>query len=477
VLAPIVLDVATDTPSTRGHWLGPFFQLTPATQTTSTLCASLLVLLTLGMFFGNGDRLAALLTDASRESRFRWPWLLPIAPMVFSFLWTRPFVTSDHALHWNAMVVMAPLLVFALTWARWDPIYIACSIASVGIALRLVHFAQFSIDEGADMLPLTRSALTSFFSGQSPYRYYDLPSPLPLTYYPVTWLAYAPPYLCRIDLRWTNLAAEMAILAALVYADASDRSRFASDSSGARSLPTRPMRPGLLAWAIQFMFPSAIYFDRITTAPVAWALVTWCLVLTVRKPAHSWAALALTAAATPLAAVIAPVVFVMWWRRLSTRAAVMAVMKTALLTAVLLAPFVLWSPRGFLEGTVLWFNEPSRYPGTTWRAYRPWERYVGFGGIFWSAGLERVLAPIQSGLVGAVSILFAKTEPTGSTERTEPTGELFASYAAAAFVGFMLFNSVHWPYFYQPAICAALVAVAFSSQARRVGKTVSAGGY
>jgi hypothetical protein len=449
VLAPIVLDVATDTPSTRGHWLGPFLQLVPATQTTSTICAALLTLLTLGMVFGKSDHLAVLLADMSR---FRWQWLLPIAPMVCSFFWTRPFVPTDDALYWNAMVVTAPLLIVALIWARCDPIYVASVVASVGFVLRLVHFSEFSIDEGADMLPLVRSGVARFVASQNPYRYYDLPAPLPLTYYPITWLAYVPPYVCHVDLRWTNLIAEVSIPGALLYANSHDiRGR---DLSGPSSPSPRTMRLGLLAWAIQFMLPSSIYFDRITTAPVAWALITWCLVLTVRAPAYSWVALALTAGATPLAAIMAPAIFVFWWKRRSLKAAVLATVKAGLLTAAVLAPFVFWSPQGFLDGAVLWFNDLSRYPGTTWRAYRPWARYVGFGGMFWSAGLEHALAPIQWGLVATVTTLFA---------RRAPSDEAFASHVAAAFVAFMLFNSVHWPYFFQPAICAAFVALTFTS--------------
>jgi hypothetical protein len=403
------------------------------------------------MLFGDSERRAA---RVPQESRFQWQWLFPIVPLVFSFFWTRPFVPTENALYWNAMVVAAPLLILALVWARRDPITIAFVVAGVGMVLRLVHFSEFSVDEGADMLALTRSGVASFVAGHNPYRYYNLPAPLPLTYYPVTWLAYVPPYVCHVDLRWTNLVAEAAVLAALLYADGSLGIRSLRDASAAASPSPRPLRLNLLAWAIAFLLPSSVYFDRITTAPVAWALITWCLVTTERAPAYSWAALALTAAATPLAAVMAPALFVVWWKRGSLNAAALAALKAVLLTAAILAPFVVWSPRGFFEGAVLWFNDLSRYPGTTWRAYRPWARYVGFGGIFWSAGLEHALAPIQWGLVAGVSALLA---------RRAPSSEAFASHVASAFVAFMLFNSVHWPYFFQPAVCAALVALTFAS--------------
>jgi hypothetical protein len=125
---------------------------------------------------------------------------------------------------------------------------------------------------------------------------------------------------------------------------------------------------------------------------------------------------------------------------------------------VILAPFVLWSPRGFIDGAVLWFNDLSRYPGVTWRAYQPWARYLGFGGLFWREGLERALAPIQWLLVGGVTVLFA---------RRRARADLLACHVAAAFVAFMVFSSVNWPYFYQPAIYSALLITSRAYGGRR----------
>jgi hypothetical protein len=207
----------------------------------------------------------------------------------------------------------------------------------------------------------------------------------------------------------------------------------------------------MLAWSFQFLLPSSIYFDRITTAPVAWAMIAWCVALSAHKSAYDWVILGLTAATTPLVLILAPFVFVMWWHRYSLRRTTLRAAKAGLVATVALAPFIAWSPRGFADGAILWFNDLSRYPGVTWRAYQPWQRYIGFGGLFWHAGLERALAPIQWMLVGAVTVLFA---------RRRARADLLPFHAAGAFVAFMAFNSVHWPYFYQPAVFSALVAIA-----------------
>jgi uncharacterized membrane protein len=205
---------------------------------------------------------------------------------------------------------------------------------------------------------------------------------------------------------------------------------------------------GLLAWGFVFLLPSSIYFDRVTTAPVAWALITWCVALLARRSRHDWVLLGATAAATPLAAVLVPFVCVVWWKQHSLRGMVRRGLQAALLASLVIVPFVLWSPRGFVDGAVLWFNDLSRYPGVSWTAYQPWARYAGFGGLFWRAGLARALAPVQWLLVGSLTFLFARRG-----------ARRLAAHVAAAFVAFMLFNSVHWPYFYQPAIFVALLAI------------------
>jgi hypothetical protein len=431
--ASCLVDLAMDTPWRRGTWIGPFFQLTPATQRTSATCAALLALLTGFLLFG---RFPASSEERDGDLREILLGLLPVVSMLYALLWARVFVGHSSALiPWNAMAVAAPLLACACALKRWPLRYLLAPALVVGLTVRLLMFARFPVDEGADMLPLTEAALRNFVKGANPYTYYNLPDPLPLTYYPLTWLAYLPLYVAHLDIRWTNLAAEMAILAAIVVA-----------AGGWRDTPAR--RLGLVAWSFLFLLPSSVHFDRITTAPVAWALIAWTVVLLVRRSRHDWVLLGATAAATPLAAILVPFACVAWWKEHSPRGMLRRGLQAGLLASVILAPFVLWSPRGFLEGAVLWFNDLSRYPGVSWKAYQPWARYLGFAGLFWRHGLERALAPIQWLLVGGITVLFVKRGR-----------QHLAAHVAAAFAAFMLFNSVNWPYFYQPAIFLGLIAV------------------
>jgi hypothetical protein len=442
LLVSLTIDFSTDTPYVPGRWLGPFYRLGPATQWTSAAGAAVLCLLAFLPVAALGTRRP----DVSRAHGGAGVALrlLPLLSMLFAFVWSRPHVGPSLAIPWNIFMVAASLF-FVLSAVRGSsPVRIAAAAALVGIALRLLHFSRFSIDVGGDMLPLTRSALDSFLAGRSPYAYHHVPDLLPLTYYPLTWLAYLPAYLLHIDLRWTNLVAELAIPAAALYAGRRPGEReaqAAGDSAGS----------ALLLWSFVFLLPSSVFFDRITTAPVAWALLAWTLAVAIRGSRWDWLLAGLLAAATPLAALPALFLVLAWWRRLSWRQAMGRAAAAAAVALILIVPFYLWSPRGFLDGAVLWFNDLDRFPGTKWRAHQTWQRYVGFGGLFWRVGLARWLAPIQWTLVAGLAALYLRR---GSGRNLLP------AYLASAFIAFMVFNSVHWPYFYQPALWCGLVALA-----------------
>jgi hypothetical protein len=444
LLAAALVDFSTDTPR-----LGPFYKWGPATQATSAACAAGLVLAGLLALWRPGSR-ATPGPAAARVGAIALR-LLPISSMVLAFFWTRPFVDPALGRVWNLLVVGAPLLLVGCAIARLPAVAVAGLCAAVGLLVRLVHFAHFPIDVGADMLPLVRSALTSFVAGRSPYAYYDLPDPLPLTYYPITWLAYLPPFLLEIDLRWTNLVAELAVPAALLALGRAD-----GDGRWARGLRRRGTEIALVAWGWYFLLPSSIYFDRITTAPVAWALVVWMLGAVALRWRGDFLLVAATAAATPLVAVFAPAVALVWLRRDGARRAAIKAAGAALGFAAVVLPFYLWSPRGFVDGAILWFNDLDRFPRTKWVHFQTWRRYVGFGGLFWAAGREGLLKLLQGAAILGVTALFW-------VRGAEP--RRLAAHVAAAFVLFMVVNPVHWPYFYQPALFCGLVAIATAARA------------
>jgi hypothetical protein len=441
VLVALTIDFSTDTPYLPGKWLGPFYGLGPATQFTSAACAAVLCLLALLPLVGGRRRTPP--TAAGGWTGVALSLLL-LPAMLLSFFWSLPHIRPGWVVLGYVFIVPASLLVVVGAVRRWPPLRIAVVAALVGIAVRLVHFSSFPIDVGADMLPLTRSALDNFLAGRSPYAYHKVPELVPLTYYPLTWLAYLPAYLAHIDLRFTNLVAELAIAAAVIYAGRRTRGSLVDacdDPSGC----------ALLLWSMVFVLPSSVFFDRITTAPVAWALLAWTLALVARRSRWDWLLAGLLAAATPLAAVLAPFLGLAWWSQLSRRRAIGCAVLAAAVALLFIVPFYLWSPRGFVDGAVLWFNDLKRFPGTKWNAHQTWQRYVGFGGLFWRSGLQPWLAVIQWSLIAGIAVLYWRR---GGAPRVLP------AHVASAFIAFMVFNSVHWPYFYQPALLCGLVALA-----------------
>ena len=125
-----------------------------------------------------------------------------------------------------------------------------------------------------------------------------------------------------------------------------------------------------------------------------------------------------------------------------------------IVAAALLLPWFLWTPGPFLDGTVRWFNDLDRYPRTKWQVDHSWREITGFSGLFWEWGLETWLKPIQAGLILCVTAVFALRGA-----RLVDLGR----HATAIFLLFMLFNPVLWPYYYNPALVTALLAIGGAS--------------
>jgi hypothetical protein len=342
----------------------------------------------------------------------------------------------------------AVLLLGALVWLP-RPGWLLLGALGMGGALRLLSYAHVAITpSNGDMLPLVQGALAHLLAGQSPYTLYSMPWELPLTYAPLTWLAYLPPYLLALDIRLTNLLAEVAIGAALLFLA---RHHYVNQNNEAAAHPDWLHQPALLLWAWVFLQPSLLNWSLATTAPVLWALLAWLLVLLVCG--RQWAAallLGLCAAASSLTAVAALFVLLHWLRTQGWQRTLWLAGAAGSTAAVLVLPFLLWAPDDFIFGVVRWFNDNSLYPRLRWELDHTWARQTGFSGIFWRRGLEELLKPLQAGLLLALA---------GLAWWRGAAAWMIAPLVCAAYLLFMVFNPVLWPYLYNPALIAALVAV------------------
>jgi hypothetical protein len=372
-----------------------------------------------------------------------WLALLPLMAAIFSISNVITHVFSG----WTPVRLatygagMAALLVLALR--RGSGIAIAAVAFVLGVVIRYPHIKYIPLEPArGDMLPLVQQALDNLLRGQSPYTTYHMPWELPLTYFPLTWLAYFPTRLLGFDPRWTNIAAQLAILLAAVFAlrhTPRERRRYAPDTI-------------LILWGWIFLSPTVIAWDMVTSAPIGWVAIAWVVALVqTRRPGAAVVVLGLAIATTPLVAVVLPLIALCWWREDGLITSMRRGLLALALGGALLLPWFLWAPGPFLDGTVRWFNDLDRFPREKWRTQHTWAEITGFSGYLWEWRLEHWLKPIQFLSVAAIGGLYAWRGARRGT---------LASHAVAAYLLFTLFNPVLWPYLYNPALVAAIIAVA-----------------
>ncbi|MBU1878558.1 MAG: hypothetical protein KJ734_06365, partial [Chloroflexi bacterium] len=156
------------------------------------------------------------------------------------------------------VIAVAALGLGLLLLPLWRPagwrVLLACLLA--GVALRLVLVPYTLLDaRQADMLPLIQAAGQRLLQGQSPYGLYAFHDwSLPLTYLPVTWLAYLPAVAWGADLRLVNVAASAGAVVILWAA--------------ARRSAAAPLVGAL------FLLPQLVAFDLYAEVAVFWLVLT-----------------------------------------------------------------------------------------------------------------------------------------------------------------------------------------------------------
>lgn len=350
-----------------------------------------------------------------------WLALLPLFVAAFSIAdvitnvfsgWT-PVRVATFGAGMIALLVMA--------FRRGPGTAIAVVAFVLGIAIRFPHMKYIPIEPArGDMLPLVQQAVDRLLQGQSPYTTYSMPWELPLTYFPLTWLAYLPTRLLGLDVRWTNIVAELAILFAVLHVERHtpvERRRFA---------------PGtlLVVWGWIFLSPTVIAWDMVTSAPIGWVAIAWVLAL-VQTRWHRAASvvLGIAIATTPLIAVAVPLIGLCWWREGGLATTIRRGLLALGLGVLLLLPWFIWAPEPFLDGTIRWFNDLDRFPREKWRTQHTWAEITGFSGYFWEWRIEQWLKSIQVLSIGAICALFSWR----GAQRSE-----LAAHAVAAYVIFTL---------------------------------------
>jgi hypothetical protein len=385
-------------------------------------------------------------------SAARWLGVLPALAAMVSIHIRGILAPTGPLFALGALAVAGVAVMLVGTAMERTPLVVVGGIVA-GIALRAFEVRVVPLTPAVgDMLPLVVLAAVNLAAGESPYRVYQMPWSLPLTYMPLSWLAYAPLVLARVDPRWTSALAELAILGALYFA--------------ARKRQDRTLRDvAVVLWTMWFVSNRIVRDDAQVAAQVQWAALTWLAALAVEKSRWTPAAFGAALATTPLALPFAPTLAVAWhraWSRPTSRRprraawwrVVFGTAIAAAVAAVLIAPWFLWSPREFVDGVFLWFNDLERFPRTKWLEDRAWVLNPGLTGLFWTLGLERLMKPLQAILVAGLAFRYAR-----KTAAIGPRPAL-AAELVAVFLVFMLCNPIVWGYLWEPGVCLGLVALA-----------------
>jgi hypothetical protein len=395
----------------------------------------------------------------SKDAPYRPLALLPAAAFVASMLDIASFVPPDGEWTTERLTLLVVGLIVLIILIRFHVIWMAAGAFILGTIVRGIHMEYIPIaPEFGDMLPLVNGAINNLLSGRSPYMTYEMPWLVPLTYLPLTWLSYIPAYLLGVDLRWTNIGAQVVIIGALVWLSA--------QRSGLQAVIQS--EPTLLLWAWLYLQPSIIHWDMGNTAPITWALLAVTLSLVLAKRTHSAAiALGCTVAGTPLVAVFAVFIALYWLRHQGVIRTARLLAISGIVAGLIVLPFLLWSPQDFITGTYRWFNHIEGWPQQKWIETDPpiWSVITGFSGEFWARETQGWLKPIQAVIVIAVA---------GAFWVRGARLTMLPSHAVAAYLGFMLFNPVLWPYLYNPALIVGLAGIAALSVERLMHESPAA---
>jgi hypothetical protein len=396
--------------------------------------AALVALAAIGLFPARARR---------AHERLAWLPFVPFLAVVLSML-AYPF---DRFLGWGA-----PALFLGVALSRMRASHAAWVAFAIGIGLRFGLFGSSPIDPNrSDMIPLTLRSIGAFLAGECPYREYFFPWRVPLTYLPLTWLPFVPAYLAKIDVRWTNLAAQAALMLAFQY-------------SAAREPASRRDSPALWLASWLFLSPTSLYWDTMVTATMGWVAIAWVIALASRRSRLAPWALGVGFGVTVLVVPLVPVLALGWLAERGLRAAAGKLGVAFVVGVAIVAPFAVACPQGFRLGIVQWFNDLHLYPTEWFKEHASRVLLTGFATVFWRAGIEAWLRPIQIGATLLVALRFWRD---GEGDRAAK----IPRYAAVTMLLFVLFNSIVWKYFLHPVLVLGVLALAAESGALRAVET------
>jgi hypothetical protein len=288
---------------------------------------------------------------------------------------------------------------------------------------RLYWMHRYPVDaQYGDMLPLIQLAGEKFLSGAYPYTGYELPWPLPLTFFPGLWMSYLPALMLGSDLRWIGLCGTLGCIILM-----------------GKNIHSRAGLGVLVAFAL---LPVFHFFTVNGHTQSFWFMLCgfgYCFVQGMPLRAAFFLGLALATRQTAL--VLFPFAMLGWWRELGSGKAWRPGVLCAGLTGLICLPFFLINPDAFLFEPLRHYQELARsyQEGAGDPAYLL--ETFGFANLAHLGGFSQWLAPARLmvwifGLAGC--LYFART----------PRDHI--RWMAVTALCFTLFTPIPWIYAYFP---------------------------
>jgi hypothetical protein len=324
---------------------------------------------------------------------------------------------------WRTLLIGAVILVMTLA----------------GCLLRWIYIARTPIaPQYADMLPLIQGACKALLSGANPYAgVYQMPWPLPLTFWPGLWMPYLIPHVLGVDLRWVHIGVIVMVA-----------SLFAGLLLRARCSPSRENQAFVLAsfaGLVLFLFSTElIFFANIAHTPPQWLwMALLAAAILTKRPVLSAVLLGLVLATRQTTVVLAPLLALYWLRSSgSLRTAITLSAVTSGTFLLICGPFLALDPVNFIAAPLRHYAELGR-----------WDFAKGAGSFSADTiGFAYMLRSTQVGWLLPLASVLAILAPLALAWRrlrTETDTLLFMGFAGVAVA---LTAPIPWHYEYFPSL-------------------------
>jgi len=319
----------------------------------------------------------------------------------------------------------------------------AVALVGLAVGVRVLNLGTLPFHRlDGDMLATIDRGLEELMSGRFPYA--NFPPPMP--YLPGTFLAYLPAKLLGVDLRWANIVLDAMVVVATIHLAQrlANRSRAGhSASAGSGPLLNQLLLPCLMLHPVWIQY-------GVNTQYSPSLLVTLLLGFSVLFGNHLAQAMALGLAvgSNQMLGACGPILFAHWLGRFGPRRATGLALLAAAVFLLILAPFLLWEPRRFIEVA---FLSRNRFDDAL------------MAGRFTLLPLASRLVP-RADLVGSAAALATASWVVLGSRKPSTTVAAMASGLCAA----LMFQPVSFAHYFLPAIVlASVIPVAPAAVAER----------